>query len=228
MTDALRVGLVGVGWGALVHAPVFRAVDGYDLVALCSRRPDSVARAGEKLGITDISTDWETFVARDDLDLISISPPVPYHHDMFLAAVAAGKHVLCEKPLAMSGEQGRAMTEAAEGSDRATLVCFENRWSPEHLAIRELVADGALGLTSFVQVTITTGYWHRPTRRSPPGCTGGRRAGATCSARCRTRSTSCSPCSAGRWRCAPTSATRCRRSRLRRATSRSPRTTRRR
>jgi predicted dehydrogenase len=160
MTDALRVGLVGVGWGALVHAPAFRAVDGYDLVALCSRRPDSVARAGEKLGITDISTDWESFVARDDLDLISISPPVPYHHDMFLAAVAAGKHVLCEKPLAMSGEQGRAMTEAAEGSDRATLVCFENRWSPEHLAIRELVADGALGLTSFVQVTITTGYWH--------------------------------------------------------------------
>ena len=49
MTDALRVGLVGVGWGALVHAPAFRAVDGYELVALCSRRPDSVARAGEKL-----------------------------------------------------------------------------------------------------------------------------------------------------------------------------------
>jgi predicted dehydrogenase len=160
MTDTLRVGLIGVGWGALVHAPAFGAVDGYELVALCSRRPDSVARAGERLGVTDISTDWESFVTRDDIDLISISPPVPYHHEMFLAAVAAGKHVLCEKPLAMSGEQGRAMTEAAEGTDRATLVCFENRWSPEHLAIRELVDGGAVGRTSFVQVTITTGYWH--------------------------------------------------------------------
>jgi predicted dehydrogenase len=52
------------------------------------------------------------------------------------------------------------MAEAAEASDRASLVCFENRWSPEHLAIRQLVDAGTLGQTSFVQVTITTGYWH--------------------------------------------------------------------
>ena len=163
MADALRVGLIGVGWGALVHAPAFAAVDGYELVALCSSRPDSVARAGERLGIADTSTDWASFVQRDDLDLISISTPVPYHHDMFLAALAAGKHVLCEKPLAMSGAEGRAMTEAAESAGRAgqaTVVCFENRWSPEHMAVTQLVAEGAIGRLSFVQVTITTGYWH--------------------------------------------------------------------
>jgi predicted dehydrogenase len=160
VAEALRVGLIGVGWGALVHAPAFAAVDGYELVALCSSRPESVGRAGERLGIADTSTDWASFVQRDDLDLISISTPVPYHHDMFLAALGAGKHVLCEKPLAMSGDEGRAMTEAAERSGRATVVCFENRRSPEHLAITELVADGAIGRLSFVQVTITTGYWH--------------------------------------------------------------------
>jgi predicted dehydrogenase len=160
VADALRVGLIGVGWGALVHAPAFAAVDGYELVALCSSRPESVGRAGERLAIADTSTDWASFVRRDDLDLISISAPVPYHRDMFLSALAAGKHVLCEKPLAMSGDEGRAMTEAAERSNRATVVCFENRWSPEHLAITELVAEGAIGRLSFVQVTITTGYWH--------------------------------------------------------------------
>src|SRR5271154_5777705 len=111
MTDSLRVGLIGVGWGALVHAPAFAAVDGYELVALCSTRPESVAAAGERLGIDDTSTDWADFVRRDDLDLISVSAPVPHHHDMFLAALDAGKHVLCEKPLAMSGTQGRDMTE---------------------------------------------------------------------------------------------------------------------
>lgn len=160
MPDSLRVGLIGVGWGGLVHAPAFAAVDGYELVALCSSRPESVERAGERLGIADRSTDWTSFVQRDDLDVISISAPVPYHHDMFLTALEAGKHVLCEKPLAMSGKEGRDMTEAAEGTDRATVVCFENRWSPEHLAVSRLVADGALGHLSFVQVTITTGYWH--------------------------------------------------------------------
>lgn len=80
---ALRVGLIGVGWGALVHAPAFGAVDGYELVALCSSRPESVASAGQRLGVADVSTDWASFVRRDDLDLISISTPVPYHHDMF-------------------------------------------------------------------------------------------------------------------------------------------------
>jgi predicted dehydrogenase len=161
---ALRVGLIGVGWGALVHAPAFGAVDGYELVALCSSRPESVASAGQRLGVADVSTDWASFVRRDDLDLISISTPVPYHHDMFLAALENGRHVLCEKPLALSGPEGRAMTLAADASDRATLVCFENRLSPEHQAITRLVQDGSVGRLSFVQVTITTGYWH-PTHR---------------------------------------------------------------
>ncbi|HUZ09414.1 MAG TPA: Gfo/Idh/MocA family oxidoreductase [Acidimicrobiales bacterium] len=164
MADNLRVGLIGVGWGALVHAPAFAAVDGYDLVALCSSRPESVAAGGERLGIGDTTTDWESFVRRDDLDLVSVSAPVERHHDMFLAALAAGRHVLCEKPLSLNGAQGRVMADAAEASDRATLACFENRWSPEHLAIRELVEGGAIGRPSFVQVTITTGYWH-PTHK---------------------------------------------------------------
>jgi len=158
------VGLIGVGWGALVHAPAFAAVDGYELTALCSSRAESVRAAGERLGIADTSTDWSSFVRREDLDLISVSAPVPYHHAMFLAALEAGKHVLCEKPLAMSGAEGREMTEAAESSDRATLVCFENRLSPERIAITDLVSAGTLGALSFVQVTITTGYWH-PTHK---------------------------------------------------------------
>jgi predicted dehydrogenase len=160
MTDPLRVGLIGVGWGALVHAPALRAVEGYDLVSLCATRPETAARAGERLGITDTWTDWASFVARDDLDLISVSAPVPYHREMFVAAVDAGKHVLCEKPLAMSEAEGAEMVRVAETTDRATLVCFENRWSPERLAIRELVDGGAIGRLSFVQATITTGYWH--------------------------------------------------------------------
>ena len=163
--DPLRVGLIGVGWGALVHAPAFSAVDGYELVALCSSRPESVSAAGERLGVSDTSTDWASFVRRDDLDLISVSAPVPHHHEMFLAALDADKHVLCEKPLAMSGAEGRDMTLAAEASNRATLVCFENRLSPEHIAITELVAAGTIGKLSFVQATITAGYWH-PTHRA--------------------------------------------------------------
>lgn len=157
---ALRVGIVGVGWGALVHGPAFQLVDGYELVALCGRRPGPLAAASERLGITDVSSDWETFVRRDDLDVISIVLPVGLHRPVFLAALEAGKHVLCEKPLAPTGADAREMVAAAEASDRATAVCFQYRWSPEHLAVWELVAAGGLGRPFYAQMSQTAGYWH--------------------------------------------------------------------
>ena len=69
--DTLRVGVIGVGWGALVHVPAFRAVDGFEVRAICSRRPERVAEAAERFGISETSTDWREFVRRDDLDLIA-------------------------------------------------------------------------------------------------------------------------------------------------------------
>src|SRR3954469_11096194 len=131
MAESLRVGIIGVGWGALVHGPAYQLVDGYELVALCGRRPEPLAAASERLGVTDTSNDWQSFVQRDDLDLVSIVLPVELHHDVFLAALDAGKHVLCEKPLCLTSAEGRDMVRAAETSDRQTAVCFENRWQAE-------------------------------------------------------------------------------------------------
>jgi predicted dehydrogenase len=160
VTAPLRVGIVGVGWGALVHGPAYQLVDGYELVALCGRRPEPLARAAERLGVMDTSSDWESFVRRDDLDLISIVLPVQLHQRVFLAALGAGKHVLCEKPLCLTGSEGREMVTAAEASNRETAVCFENRWSPERLAIWEHVAAGELGQLYYAQVSQSAGYWH--------------------------------------------------------------------
>jgi predicted dehydrogenase len=160
MSGALRVGIIGVGWGALVHGPAYQLVDGYDLVALCGRRPGPLAKAADRLGLDDTSTDWEAFVRRDDLDLVSIVLPVEMHAPVFRAALEAGKHVLCEKPLCLSGSEGRDMVAAAAASDRQTGVCFENRWGPERLAIWELVASQELGQVFFAQVSQTAGYWH--------------------------------------------------------------------
>jgi predicted dehydrogenase len=160
---ALRVGVIGIGWGQLVHVPAFRAVEAYEVVALCGRRQSSVQAAGERLGITDITTDWEAFVRRPDLDVISISAPVGMHRPMFLAALAAGKHVLCEKPLSMDGKEGWEMVQAAEESGLATAVSFENRFGPQRLALWDFVARGALGSPYFASVLRTAPYWH-PTR----------------------------------------------------------------
>jgi predicted dehydrogenase len=164
----LRVGILGVDWGGRVHVPAFRAVIGYEVVALCSTRESSAQLARQRTGIDDVSTDWQSFVGRDDLDVVSIATSVGTHRDILLAALDAGRNVACEKPLAPSLDGAAQMLAAAESSPGRSLVCFEMRWLPERLAIRDLVAAGAVGAPSFVQVTLTNNRWHRtrPPQRS--------------------------------------------------------------
>ena len=110
----IRVGIIGVGWGSIVQTPAFRAVPEFEVAALCSRQPERVEAAGEQLGIDDTSTDWREFVRRDDLDLISVCTPVKLHAEQTIAAVEAGKHVLCEKPVAVDATDAQRMLDAAE------------------------------------------------------------------------------------------------------------------
>ncbi|HVV08189.1 Gfo/Idh/MocA family oxidoreductase [Amycolatopsis sp.] len=159
----LRVGIVGVGWGAHVQVPAYRAAGGFDPVALCARTPERLGKVANRLGIEDTSTDWRSFVARDDLDVISVATPTGLHHEITVAALAAGKAVLCEKPLAADPAQAREMVKAAQSAGRPTGCCFENRWNPEWLAITEQVGAGLLGTPYFARVSRSASYW-RPER----------------------------------------------------------------
>lgn len=165
MPDTLRVGIIGVGWGSHVQVPGFRAASGFEPVALCARTPERLARAAGRVGISDTSTDWRSFVTREDLDVISVATPTVQHREMTLAAIEAGKAVLCEKPLAGDVDGAREMVSAAEKSGLPTACCFENRWNPDWLAVAERVRAGFLGRTYLARVSRAASYWH-PTR--PP------------------------------------------------------------
>jgi predicted dehydrogenase len=160
MTDQLRVGVIGVGWGSLVQVPAFRAAGGYEVAALCSRRAERAAEAGARLGIEDVSTDWEQFVRRPDLDIISVCTPTDLHREQVLGAIGAGKHVLCEKPVALDPGQAAEMADAADAAGVATAVCFENRWGREKLAVWREIGDGLLGSPYFARVAIAADYFH--------------------------------------------------------------------
>lgn len=160
MAERVRVGIIGVGWGALVQVPAFRAVPEFEVVALCARTTASVDKAGHRTGITDLSTDWSSFVRRPDLDVISIATPTAAHYDQVLAAIDAGKQVLCEKPLALTDDDARTMLARAEDKGVAHAVCFEDRWSPEKYAAHELIASGYLGTPYSARVSARVDYWH--------------------------------------------------------------------
>jgi predicted dehydrogenase len=156
----IRVGVVGVGWGSIVLVPAFRAVPEFDVVALCSRRQERVQRAGELLGIADASTNWEAFVQRSDLDLIAICTPTDLHYEQTLRTLKAGKHVLCEKPVAIDERQAQQMLATAEDSGLAHAVNFEGRWLPDRLAVGDLVRAGFLGEPYAVHISTLGGLWH--------------------------------------------------------------------
>ncbi len=160
MTSPLRVGLIGVGWGAVVQVPAFRLVPEYEVTAICSRRPERVVKAGEALGITDTSADWESFVRRDDLDVISVCTPVDLHAEQTIAAIEAGKHVLVEKPQALTADDAKLMLDAAESAGVAHAVCFEGRYEHHRLPVTELVADGFLGQPYVALANNVADYWH--------------------------------------------------------------------
>lgn len=160
----IRVGVIGAGWGAIVHGPAVQAVEDYELVAICGRSDARTGKAGESLGIIDTSTDWEAFVARPDLDVISIATPVTEHHRMAVAALAHGKHVLCEKPMSLTVAEASDMCVAAERNGLSGAICFEYRWSQPRMALRSLIRSGMLGQLRLVRVSHSYNHWH-PAKR---------------------------------------------------------------
>ena len=158
---SLRVGLVGYGFMGRAHSHAWRSVASFfdvpvrpALVAICGRNADAVGRAASTMGWDSSETDWRRLVERDDIDLIDICTPGSSHAPIAITALAAGKHVLCEKPLANTVDEAQAMADAA-GKAAAigvrSMVGFNYRRVPAIELARRLVADGRLGAVRHVR-----------------------------------------------------------------------------
>jgi predicted dehydrogenase len=151
----LRVGMIGYEFMGAAHSQAWRTVNhAFDLPlsarmsVICGRDEAKVSAAAAKLGWSEYSTDWRAVLARDDIDLIDICSPGNTHAEIALAALAAGKHVLCEKPLANTVAEAREMAQAAARaqSDGVRAMCgFNYRRTPAVALMRQLVAAGRIG-----------------------------------------------------------------------------------
>jgi len=138
------IGIIGVGFGAQVHVPAFRS-EGWDVAAICSRTREKAQKAANEAGITSVYTDPMELIRRDDLAAIAIITPPGAHHQLSIAALGAGKHVLCEKPFAIDAKQAEEMRAAADKSGRTAMIAHEFRHTPQRAYIRQLLADGYIG-----------------------------------------------------------------------------------
>jgi predicted dehydrogenase len=139
-----RVGIIGVGFGAQVHVPGFRS-EGWEVAAICSRSRDKAQKAATEAGIDAVYTDPMELIGRDDLAAVSIITPPSAHHQLSIAALKAGKHVLCEKPFALDARQAKEMLDTADKSGRTAMIAHEFRHTPQRAYIRQLLADGYIG-----------------------------------------------------------------------------------
>ncbi|WP_306213712.1 Gfo/Idh/MocA family protein [Actinoplanes sp. RD1] len=157
----LRVGMVGHAFMGAAHSQAWRTVNhAFDLPlsarmsVVCGRDEARVAAAAAKLGWESHATDWRDVVTRDDIDLIDVCTPGDTHAEIACAALAAGKHVLCEKPLANSVAEAREMASAAataQAQGIRTMCGFNYRRVPAVALMRKLVADGRIGTVRHVR-----------------------------------------------------------------------------
>ncbi len=148
----LRIGLVGYGFMGRTHSNAYKRVpDFFDLAygpvlkAICGRNKIAVQKFAAQWGYETFETDWRSLVDRSDIDVIDIAGPNDTHADIAIAAAAAGKMVLCEKPLGRNLAEAQKMVEAVERAGIANMVWYNYRRVPAVVLGKQLIEDGRLG-----------------------------------------------------------------------------------
>jgi predicted dehydrogenase len=140
----IGLGIIGAGGFGLYALQHFTQIPGIRLVAMAGTHRAAAQAVARRFGIPDIQ-DVDTLLGRDDVDLVYIATPPFLHHPQALAALAAGKHVICEKPLAMTVEQADEMIAVAHRNDRLLVANLMQRYNPLAGKISQLVQSRVLG-----------------------------------------------------------------------------------
>jgi len=153
----LRIALVGVGAAAQInHLPALKKLEDVELAALCDRDPEKAGRVAQRFGVPTSYTRFEELLADDSIDAVDLTTPNYLHAPMAIAALEAGKHVLCERPLARSGAEAAAMAKAAKQEDRLLMCALQHRFRPDAQLLRKFVDKGDLG-----EIFLAKGGWLR-------------------------------------------------------------------
>ena len=145
MRKSVGIGIIGTGFARRVQAPAFLACDDAQIVSVASGSIENAQTTAEEFGTGHFTIDWRETIARDDVDLVCITTPPIYHREMTLAAIEHGKHVLCEKPMAMNIAEAVEMTKAASGKPSLALIDHELRFQPGRLLAKKMLRDDVIG-----------------------------------------------------------------------------------
>ena len=141
----LRIGMIGAGGISGIHCQGWKRLEDCELLAIADVRKDAAVKRAEEFHIGTVEADGKRLLARKDIDVVDIVVPNRFHKDYAVAALRAGKHVLCEKPLALTAREVDAMIAAAAKSRRKLMCAQHERFQPKSLALKQYITRHPLG-----------------------------------------------------------------------------------
>lgn len=169
MTATIGVGLIGTGYMGKCHAlawngvkPVFGDGPRPRLVHLAEVSAELAQRRAEEFGFEKSTSDWRALIADPEVEVVSVTTPNAFHAEMAIAALEAGKHVWCEKPMAVGFGEAERMAAAARASGKVTALGYNYIQNPVIRQIRQLLDDGAIGAVSHVRFEMDEDFMADP------------------------------------------------------------------
>ena len=141
----IGIGIIGAGFARTTQIPAFKDCIGAKVVSIASAHRENAERVAEEFKIRNVGNDWRDVVASPDVDLVSVVTPPATHKEITLAALEHGKHVLCEKPMALNAAEAREMTERAAAAGVLALIDHELRFLNSRRMMRAMLHGGAIG-----------------------------------------------------------------------------------
>ncbi len=154
----IGIGIIGAGFARTTQIPGFRDCMGARVVAIASQHRERAEAVAKEFEIPHVAGDWREVVKRDDVDLVSIVTPPAVHLEMTLAALANGKSVLCEKPMAMNGDEAKQMVDAANSAGVLALIDHELRFLKSRRTMRSMLKSGAIGIVRHCNYVFRSDY----------------------------------------------------------------------
>ena len=143
--DRVKYGVIGLGWFGEKHCEALATLPTVELHSLCTRRPDRLQEVADRFGVRRTYTDYNEMLADPDLDAVSVVTMWDQHAAPVLAALAAGKHVFCEKPMASTVEDCRGIVDAAHAARGMFMVGHICRFNPRYAMAKRQVDEGKIG-----------------------------------------------------------------------------------
>ncbi|HVF92287.1 MAG TPA: Gfo/Idh/MocA family oxidoreductase [Blastocatellia bacterium] len=147
----VRAGLIGAGFVGPLHVEAVRRLGFVDVVALAASSEESARRKAETLNIERAYADYNELLLDPTIEVVHVCTPNNLHHQVVMAAIQNGKHVICDKPLALTSVEAREMRDRARDAGVVNAVTFNYRFNPLVQQAREMIARGDIGKVRFVQ-----------------------------------------------------------------------------